>query len=674
MKKIKLFEAFSGIGTQSMALDNINANFEVVAFSEIDKYAIDMYCHLHNIDKDKNLGDISKINEKEIPDFNLMTYSFPCFVKDTLVLTNNGYVNIQDIKKGDLVLTHTNTFKKVVKPMINKANKIYKIKSSISEDLLVTEEHPFYVRKKNELDIFNPLWVDTKDLEKKKHLLGVAINKESVIPKINSDLDSKLTFNEFWWLVGKFFCNGIVLDDNSILIYDSNTNINEYINKLNNLGFEVLNASDFEYKILFKDLGLYLETFENKGIKTINNDIISLPQNLIKEFVDSYLSVNGYCTLNNDFKLMLFDRIFIYSFIQCYIKAYNKPFTFNKKTTRYSNKTIYEIYLDNNNDCFFENGYLWCEIEHIDIEEYNDKVYNFEVEKDNSYVVQNIIAHNCQDLSISGKQKGIIKGQTRSGLLWECERIISHKKPKYLLMENVKNLLSKTHINDFHKWCKALEDLGYTNYIQVLNSKDYGVPQNRQRVFMISVLGEHKPYKFPEPFELTKSLKDVIDYDVDEKYYMNKPFSLVNKKNVSAELQMHSYKSIRQVQSLDQIAPTLTTCQGGHRQAKILIAAKIDNCSYESNSRIYDTNGISGTLCARDFKGPQKILTGDSTEYKVRKLTPIEYWRLMGIKEDVIEKALLLEQSNAQMYKQAGNAIVVDVLEHIFLELINIMD
>ena len=110
----------------------------------------------------------------------------------------------------------------------------------------------------------------------------------------------------------------------------------------------------------------------------------------------------------------------------------------------------------------------------------------------------------CQDISVAGKTKGIVKGETRSGLLYECERIIEAKRPKYLLLENVKNLVGKKFKAQFEEWLAYLESLGYTNYWQVLNAKNYGVPQNRERVFVISILGEHEPFEFPTPIPLYK--------------------------------------------------------------------------------------------------------------------------------------------------------------------------
>lgn len=128
----------------------------------------------------------------------------------------------------------------------------------------------------------------------------------------------------------------------------------------------------------------------------------------------------------------------------------------------------------------------------------------------------------CQDFSAAGLQRGGQEGSgTRSSLLWECRKAIIEKKPKYLLLENVKALVSKKFIGLFNKWLNELEGYGYTNYWQVLNAKDYGVPQNRERVFCVSILGDHDIYHFPLPFPLEKRLKDVLEPEVDDKYVLS---------------------------------------------------------------------------------------------------------------------------------------------------------
>lgn len=298
----------------------------------------------------------------------------------------------------------------------------------------------------------------------------------------------------------------------------------------------------------------------------------------------------------------------------------------------------------------------------------------------------------CQDISVAGKQKGLDEESgTRSSLLWECERIIKGKRPKYLLMENVKNLVGKRHKKNFDKWLEILEGYGYTNYWQVLNAKDYGVPQNRERVFCISVLEEHKPYTFPKPFKLEIRLKDILEDEVDEKYYLTEEQAERLKLN-DFKSEYNELKSVRlgrifdkekqkhqagSVWDKEQLAPTLDTMQGGWRQPSVMIK----NATKKGYIEATDGDGIdlaflnSDTRRGRVQNGMSQTLdTGSSKgvidQFRIRKLTPLECWRLMGIKDEDFYKAQKVN-SNTQLYKQAGNAIVVDVLEGIFRQLFN---
>lgn len=129
----------------------------------------------------------------------------------------------------------------------------------------------------------------------------------------------------------------------------------------------------------------------------------------------------------------------------------------------------------------------------------------------------------CQDLSLAGNQKGMKKGSgTRSGLLWEVERLLDEceELPQVLLMENVPQVISQKNLPDFISWRRKLESLGYSNYVQLLNAKDYGIPQNRNRCFMVSILGEYH-YEFPKKQKLELRLKDMLEGKVDEKYYLS---------------------------------------------------------------------------------------------------------------------------------------------------------
>lgn len=129
-----------------------------------------------------------------------------------------------------------------------------------------------------------------------------------------------------------------------------------------------------------------------------------------------------------------------------------------------------------------------------------------------------IYSSPCQSFSVAGKQEGL---QGVSGLLLECEKFIEINKPKFLLLENVKNLVGKKFIKDFENWLSILDELGYNSYWKVLNSKDYGTPQNRERVFCLSIRKDiDKGFEFPNSFPLTKRLKDLLDDNVDSKYYL----------------------------------------------------------------------------------------------------------------------------------------------------------
>lgn len=140
----------------------------------------------------------------------------------------------------------------------------------------------------------------------------------------------------------------------------------------------------------------------------------------------------------------------------------------------------------------------------------------------------------CTSISNAGKQAGLTENSgTASSLLWYCRKAIEIKRPKYLLMENVKALLQKKFQPQFHKWLHELEDFGYTNFYKVLNAKDFGVAQNRERVFMVSIHDCDQPYTFPDGFELTKCVEDYLespaltrgDYYIDQTRVTNKVLS-----------------------------------------------------------------------------------------------------------------------------------------------------
>lgn len=259
--------------------------------------------------------------------------------------------------------------------------------------------------------------------------------------------------------------------------------------------------------------------------------------------------------------------------------------------------------------------------------------------------------------------------------MYETIRIVGKLRPKYVVWENVKNLLSVKHKHNFDDYLNTMKSLGYTSYYQILNAKDYGVPQNRERVFTISIRKDiDKGFEFPPKQELKIRLKDILENEVDGKYYIN---------NAQLERMIttnyESSKFENRVRNEDSIAPTL--CARDYKDPKC-VATRIggifdkENKQHQAGS-IWSKEGISPTLdtmqggyrqpCIITHETPQtvmarkykvdtdklvQLLRKNKSELKIRKLTPRECWRLMSFTDEEFDRAAEVN-SNSQLYKQA---------------------
>lgn len=219
-------------------------------------------------------------------------------------------------------------------------------------------------------------------------------------------------------------------------------------------------------------------------------------------------------------------------------------------------------------------------------------------------------------------------------------------RPTILIMENVPNLVFQFK-NDFELINKKIELLGYKNYSEILNAKDFGIPQNRERVFMVSIFGNYN-YKFPKKKKLKLSINDLLESEIDNKYFLN------NKQLISSKI-------------LDPkgICTYLDIINGDDRLPKIYLACAIRTRDKKQKIEISKNPKILNCLTT-------VIKDTLLTDLKyIRRLTPKECWRLMGIDDRYFEKAAHV-CSETQLYKQAGNGIVINVLEAIFSELLKI--
>lgn len=358
----------------------------------------------------------------------------------------------------------------------------------------------------------------------------------------------------------------------------------------------------------------------------------------------------------------------------------------------------------------------------------------------------------CQDFSVAGKGKGSVWTckqcghaynpltvhwserdkcpecgakdieKTRSSLLVEYLRVIRANKPNFGIYENVKNIVGKKFKDTtFKLFTQELEEYGYNVYWKVLNAKHYGIPQNRERVYLIFIKKEldNGEFKYPESFDNGIRLRDILDDEVDEKFYLSQ--KQINKIKTSTFTQARTriqnseccqtllsrdFKDPKCVQvgqlygtnkepnpqagrvyDPNYISPTMDTCSGGNRMPKVAIkqATKkgytecevggVANLSYPDSTtrrgRVQEDGNICPTLTARP-EGFKTAILPVTNDIRIRKLTPKECWRLMGFDDKSFEAAEQVN-SNSQLYKQAGNSIVVDVLYYIFVELYKAM-
>ena len=375
----------------------------------------------------------------------------------------------------------------------------------------------------------------------------------------------------------------------------------------------------------------------------------------------------------------------------------------------------------------------------------NAKGKDFKIVDKDQYDYIMTYSFPCQDLSLAGKGKGMADTSTRSGMLWEVERILNELKelnqlPQVLLMENVPQVHGSDNVEHFNKWQFALERLGYKSYFQDLIATDYGIPQTRNRCFMISILGDYS-YSFPKPIPLKLKLKDLLEDEVDEKYYLSDKmikFFIHNEKKQKENGNGFKFN----VSDGNVIAKTITTRAGSRMDDNFIIGtyqySKSDKFMkgkdrLQLGKEISDTlqttpkegivinplKGISGKIETYDGDGIytnvstkcgtiQKDMIKNINKYakhqqdliqcsdgicrtipadthgstphllktvinyqplQIRKLTPLECFRLMGVKDEDYYK-IAKNQSNSSLYHLAGDSIVVDVLMAIFKEMI----
>ena len=302
----------------------------------------------------------------------------------------------------------------------------------------------------------------------------------------------------------------------------------------------------------------------------------------------------------------------------------------------------------------------------------------------------------CQAFSIAGNRRGF--DDTRGTIFFHIARAIKEIQPSYVLLENVKGLFSHDKGRTFGTIIQALDELGYVTEWGLFNSKYWGVPQNRERVYIL--VTRKDKFKGPVLFDLLKQqtevttrLIDVLEDEVDEKYYLSdeKTKKLTLDNDLGGKLNMYDFNERDKVHSVNKVSPTLNTMQGGDRQPKVAVPVLTPDRLNKRQSRvgkqvaqtlqssevnqgvvIDDTQGYDGI---RTYDGISPTLRSSRSGLKtieglrIRKLTPLECWRLQGFTDEQFYKAKDSGVSNSQLYKQSGNSVTVNVVDAIVKEL-----
>lgn len=559
-------DLFCGCGGMSKGLEDAGLN--VIAGIDIWDKAISSY--EKNFKHQGICEDLTKLSpeqfqqqyNKDCKQVDIIVGGPPCFIAGMMVQTEKGYKKIENILIDDQLLTHAGKFQKI----LNLQRKVYYgdiYKLNIKyhpNDIYCTTEHPFYIRNRKitwnnsnrqyEISFDKPEWKNAKDLTENDYL-GMVININNIIPEFtfNKIIDQYkiekqkiiLDKHEFWFMMGYFIRNGWIEYTkkttksicNLIKFSINNKDETEIVEKLRKV-LPVVDQKDDDRK--YKTFGCSNEVWfqilkmfgKHEHEKRIPEWVQNAPIEFAHEFVNGYMKAGILRTTTVSYNLALgLQRLYLKL---GHILNINKIHIIDEKIINQKNIYCIEIIFNklHSHSLFIEGNYVWYKLVNITKEHrVNVMVYNFEVESDNSYIVENTIVHNCQGFSMAGKRD---KKDPRNSLFMEYVKYIDYFKPKAFVMENVIGILSmRTKINE--KVIDIIMSKFEHNYRCVLcklYASDFYVPQNRRRVIIIGVRKDLNIIpKEPTPRISKDKRKPVggilLPYDeIDDKYYLSK--------------------------------------------------------------------------------------------------------------------------------------------------------
>lgn len=754
---MKFIDFFAGIGGFRRGMEL--AGHECVGFCEFDKFATASYTSMHLLTQEQRefldkmplkqrqkeilkeeyrngewyANDIRRVYAGDIPKADCWCFGFPCFVRGTYILTEKGYIPIENVSVGDRVLTHKGRWKTVTSVMQRGNARIWNVNGFGILPTGTTAEHPYYVTRVSEPIEFKPV----KELNDSYY-------STMVLPDEESNKYSK----EIWWIIGRYIADGwrVRRQDRPrggrIVFAVSDKKREEFEHRLSEANLHGTYTEERtcgKYHVCNNQLYEYLGIFGEYAYgKRIPREALCLPREKAEYFYNGYMSGDG----RNDKEEATSTSAAVILGMCIIAQRLGKPVPAVYYTKRDSKCTIegreckqrdtYTFRISNKSVKGYYRGRYVCRKLYRPTEsDQYETVYNLSVEEDESYIANGAIVHNCQDISVAGKQVGF-QGN-RSSLFFRVMYLIGQlkeeDKPTYLFIENVKNLLSVNGGWDFARLLIEMEQGGYDAEWQVLNSKDFGVPQNRERCFIIGHLrGRSAAEIFPVKGTDRENSVSIIDQEgitgalpcfVDLSY---QGIELTEKARC---LQARYNKGVsnHKAETSGVAIPVLTpdraekrqngrrfkengepmftlTSQDRHGVATGInpIGGVYTEVSPEFYRGVYEgcfrclkaSTHDSGVVLklqnipvSREYvltrPGMFMKISDELTIYAVwykkyqcyiaiRKLTPKECFRLQGWTDEYFEKAAFVN-SDSQLYKQAGNGVTVNVIEAIAKQL-----
>lgn len=705
---------FSGCGGDTLGQER--AGFKVIGFSELKKVIIET--HIANfpqskpiMDKKGNTSDITKIEDSQFLEYqgkaDILFAGFPCFTKGTLVLTNSGYKAIEDVNLNDTLLTHTGKFQNIVNLQRKTyTNTIYDLKVKYHPNIITaTEEHPFYVRQKktvwnNTTRKYNtsfeePQWKQIKNVTEDDYF-GMVINTNDVVPtftfnsKVNqsrTDTETiKLDSADQWFMMGYFVGDGWVEDTKkadgrntnkirfSINITDASALIRirkvlPITDKKCDTGMcKKFGCADKNWHQILSTFGKYAH---NKNIPEWVHDA---PKPLIQEFIDGFMSADGNIRKDGQHNMTTVSYNLAFGFQRLYLKLGHifgiqrteRPATcviegrtVNQRDT-YNIRGIPKEDIQRQGSSFIEGNYIWFKSASITKRQVvNEPVYNFEVETDNSYIVENTVVHNCQGFSNAGKKK---IDDPRNQMYLQFVRAAKNIKPLFIIGENVQGLEHmKSGPNDtdplvIDKICAAFEEIGYSISHKIHEATNFGVPQKRKRVLIIgwdnSRIKKFSPAKFWQMVDTNGRAKTMVTQRSFVTNSMEGAY-LIPKASVPEDFATYALPVAQDAQ------PTGTF----HPFVKLKADENLLSCTKRVSaihSEIVDLDAPSKTIICTYGHQP-RLLVGlikpDGTAY-ARILLPDELKQIQGFPADY-----KLTGSQSEKIIQVGNAVPPPMIE-----------